>query len=136
MAEIFNNFDRANEGKFMQLLEEHSKDAADRIKKLMFTFDDMLRIDSAGLQTILKAVDKSKLAVALKGASQEVRTKFMEGMSQRAAKILQEEIEALGPVRLKDVDESQSEIIVIAKDLINKGDVEIIDPSESDQLVY
>lgn len=136
MAEIFNNFDRNNESKFMQLLEDYSKEAADRIKKLMFTFNDMLRIDNNGIQSILKVVDKSRLAVALKGSSQEVRTKFLDSMSQRAAKILLEEIEAMGPVRLKEVDEAQSEVILIAKDLINRGEVELLDPDEADQVVY
>lgn len=136
MAEIFNNFDRANESKFMGLLEAHSKDAAEGIKRLMFTFNDLMRVDNGSMQAILKSIDKAKLPIALKGASPEIRDKFTNSMSQRAAKILLEEIEAMGPVRIKDVDEAQSEIITVTKDLISKGEVELLDPNESDQVVY
>jgi len=136
MAEIFNNFDRSTETKFMELLEEHSGEAAERIKSLMFTFDDMLKIDTIGIQAILKAIDKSRLALAMKGTTEDVRNKFIENMSQRAAKILLEEIEGMGPVRLKDVDEAQGEIIVVAKELINKGEIELSDGGDADQLVY
>lgn len=136
MAEIFNNFDRTTESKFMELLEQHSTEAAERIKSLMFTFDDMLKIDTVGIQAILKSIDKSRLALALKGTTDEVRKKFVDNMSQRAAKILLEEIEGMGPVRIKDVDEAQAEIIIVAKDLINKGEIELSDGGDSDQLVY
>ncbi|MFI4983772.1 MAG: flagellar motor switch protein FliG [Rickettsiales bacterium] len=136
MAEIFNNFDRTNESKFMELLEQHSIESAERIKSLMFTFDDMMKIDTVGIQAILKSIDKSRLALALKGTNEEVRKKFVGNMSQRAAKILLEEVEGMGPVRVKDVDEAQAEIITVAKDLINKGEIELSDGGDSDQLVY
>lgn len=136
MAEIFNNFDRVTENKYMSLLEQYDTNVADRIKKLMFVFNDIGRIGNSGIQLILKAVDKAKLPLAMKGASEDIRKKFIDNMSQRAAKILQEEIDGLGPVRIKDVDEAQASIITIAKDLINRGEIEINDSSESEQLIY
>jgi flagellar motor switch protein FliG len=136
MAEIFNNFDRITETKYMTLLEEHSAESADKIKKLMFTFNDIARIDNSGIQQILKVVDKAKLPIAMKGASEDLRKKFMDNMSQRAVKILQEEIEGLGPVRLKDVYEAQGALITIARDLIGRGEIELSDGNDSDQLIY
>lgn len=136
MAEIFNNFDRATEAKYMEMLEDYDREAAEQIKKLMFTFEDVGKIDNAGIQAILKVADKSKLAIALKGASEDVRKKFIENMSQRAAKILQEEIDGMGPVKMKDVEEAQNQIINIAKDLIAKGEIVVSQGGEADQMVY
>ncbi|MGE4219108.1 MAG: flagellar motor switch protein FliG, partial [Alphaproteobacteria bacterium] len=117
MAEIFNSLDRSTENRFMTMLEERNRDSAERIKQLMFTFDDLAKIDPAGIQTLLRNVDKDKLAVALKGASESVRDMFFSQMSERAAKILREDMAASGPVRLRDVDEAQMEMVNIAKDL-------------------
>jgi flagellar motor switch protein FliG len=136
MAEIFNNFDRTTESKFMTMLEEFNVDVAEQIKKLMFTFNDLLRVDPTGIQAILKVVDKAKLPIALKGTTEEIKKKFVDNMSQRAAKILQEEMDALGPVRLKDVDEAQSAIIQIAKDLMNRGEIELSEGGDDDQMIY
>lgn len=136
MAEIFNIFDRATETKFMDMLDAYDPDGAEKIKNLMFTFDDIEKIDSNGIQAIMKVADKSKLALALKGSTEEIRKKFIDNMSQRAAKILQEEIESMGPVRIKDVDEAQSSLILIAKDLISKGEIELSDSGDADQLIY
>lgn len=136
MAEIFNNFDRTTESHFMEKLEKENAEAADNIKKLMFTFDDMMKVDENGIQTILKSIDKSKLALALKGCSEDVRKKFIDNMSQRAAKILNEEIEGMGPVKLKDVDEAQAEIIIITKELVAKGEIELSEGGDSDQIIY
>lgn len=136
MAEIFNSFDRTTESKFMEMLEKYDTESAEMIKKLMFTFDDIAKVDNSGIQAILKVADKSRLALALKGTTEEIRSKFIANMSQRAAKILQEEIEGMGPVRMRDVEDAQSEIIVITKDLMAKGEIEISEGSDNDQLVY
>ena len=136
MAEIFNNFDRNTEAQFMEMLETHDNDSAEKIKKLMFTFNDIQNIDGAGIQTILKVADKNKLTLALKGSSEEIRKLFLDNMSQRAAKIMLEEIESMGPVKLKDVDEAQNEIITVVKDLIAKEEIELSSGDEEDQLVY
>lgn len=135
MADIFNNFDRATEARFMTTLEERDKEAADRIRALMFTFEDLKKIDGAGIQTILRGIDKDKLAVALKGASEEIKALFFGNMSERAAKILKEDMESRGPVRIKDVDEAQMIIVTAAKDLAAKGEITIAEPGGADQMV-
>jgi len=136
MAEIFNNFDRNTEGRFIAALEERNRDSAEKIKALMFTFEDLMKLDPAGVQTLLRGVDKDRLGICLKGASDAVRDLFFSNMSERAAKILREDMEAMGPVRLKDVDEAQMEIVNIAKDLADKGEIMLADSGGDDELVY
>lgn len=136
MAEIFNNFDRNTESKFMGLLEARNLEAAERIRALMFTFEDLQKIDSAGIQVLLRGVDKDKLTIAMKGASDTIKELFFKSMSERAVKILKEDMEGLGPVRLKDVDEAQMTIVSTAKDLAAKGEIVIAGDSGDDQLVY
>lgn len=136
IAEIFNNFDRNAEGKFMEMLESKDSESAERIRELMFTFDDLIKIDNAGIQAIIRKVDKDKLAIALKGANEKLRTAFFSNMSERASKILQEDMESKGPVRIRDVDEAQSSIVIVAKDLADSGEIVISDGSEDDQLIY
>lgn len=136
IADIFNNFDRNSEQKFMGLLESREPESAEKVKELMFTFDDLAGVDAKGIQALLRGLDKDKLAVALKGASEEIRELFFKNMSERAAKILKEDMESKGPVRMRDVDEAQMYIVNIAKDLADKGEITIIDNDEEDQLVY
>ena len=135
MAEIFNSFDRQTESRFMSSLEEQNKEAAENIKKLMFTFDDLAKLDNGAIQTLMRQVDKEKLAKALKGANESVRRIFLTNMSQRAGKMLTEDMEALGPVRLKDVDDAQSSLVNMAKDLAAKGEI-IISKTRDEELVY
>ena len=136
MAEIFNNLDRNAESKFMDSLEEKNRDAAERIKALMFTFEDLNKLDPSGIQTLLRGVDKDKLALALKGASESLRDLFFTNMSERAGKILKEDMEAMGPVRLRDVDEAQMNLVQVAKDLAASGEIVISDSKGEDELVY
>lgn len=136
LAEIFNNFDRNAEAKFMGKLEERSPESAERVRALMFTFEDLSKIPQAGIQTLLRGIDKDKLAIALKGASDTIKDLFLGNMSERAAKILREDMESMGPVRIKDVDEAQMYIVATAKDLANKGEITIAGDSEEDQLIY
>jgi flagellar motor switch protein FliG len=136
MAEIFNNFDRATETKFMSVLEQKSAESAEKIRALMFTFEDLKKIDPAGIQTMLRAVPKEKLGLAMKGASDAIKELFFQNMSERGAKLLREDMESMGPVRLKDVDEAQMAIVQVAKDLAAKGDIVIGGDSADDQLVY
>ena len=136
MAEIFNNLDRQNEDRFLSALESRNRDAAERIKALMFTFEDLKKLDPTAVQTVLRAIDKDKLAIALKGASEELRDLFFSNMSERAAKLLREDIEAMGPVRLKDVDECQMYLVTTAKDLAAKGEIVIADSKGDDELIY
>jgi len=136
MAEIFNNLDRQTENKFLAALEERNRDSAERIKALMFTFEDLARIDPQGVQTLMRAVDKSKLVVALKGASETLREMFFSNMSERAGKIMREEMSAMGPVRLKDVDEAQMYMVQLAKDLAARNEIVISEGKGEDELVY
>jgi len=136
MAEIFNNFDRNTEALFMGKLEDSSAETAENIRALMFTFEDLGKIDTAGIQAILRGCDKDKLGLALKGSSETIKSLFLDNMSERASKILLEDMEAMGPVRLKDVDEAQMYIVNIAKDLAAKGEITIADANGDDQLVY
>src|SRR5215203_1147898 len=132
MAEIFNNFDRQTETRFMTALEDDNREAAERIKTLMFTFDDLTRLDSGSAQTLMRHIDKDKLAISLKGASEAVRQFFMSNMSARAAKMLVDDMNAMGPVRLRDVDEAQGQLVNLAKDLAAKGEI-MISKSRSDE---
>lgn len=136
MADIFNNFDRATESKFMSILEEKNTDSAERIRALMFTFEDLKKIDATGIQALMRVVPKDKLALAMKGASEPIKELFFGGMSERASKILKEDMQAMGPVRLKDVDEAQMAIVTFAKDLAAKGDIVIGGEGGGDQLIY
>jgi len=136
MAEIFNSFDRSTESRFLTTLEKRNKDAAERIRTLMFTFEDLIKLDPSGVQTLLRRVDKSKLAIALKGASETLRNLFFSNMSERACKILREDMQALGPVRLREVDEAQQMMVVTCKDLADKGEITIADQKGEDELVY
>lgn len=136
MAEIFNSFDRQTETRFLTKLEEASKESADRIRQLMFTFDDLGKLDSAGIQSVLRDAPREKLAVALKGASQTMREFIMGNMSSRAAKMLADDVEAMGPVRLRDVDEAQMIIVNVAKDLASNGQITITKNKGEEELVY
>jgi flagellar motor switch protein FliG len=136
MAEIFNNFDRQTESRFITALEERNRDSAERIKALMFTFEDLAKLDPGSIQTLLRNVEKDKLGLALKGATDGLRDVFFSNMSERAGKILRDDMEAMGPVRLKDVDEAQRRMVNVAKDLANKGEIMIAGGSGEDELVY
>ncbi|HEY8255249.1 MAG TPA: flagellar motor switch protein FliG [Rhizomicrobium sp.] len=136
MAEIFNNFDRQTESRFVTALEERNRDSAERIKALMFTFEDLAKLDPGSIQTLLRNVEKDKLGLALKGATDGLRDVFFTNMSERAGKILRDDMEAMGPVRLKDVDEAQMRMVNVAKDLANKGEIMIAGGSGEDELVY
>jgi flagellar motor switch protein FliG len=135
MAEIFNNLDRVAETRFIAALEERSRESAERIKGLMFTFDDLQRLSAAAVQVLLRAIEKDKLPLALKGASEKVRDLFFANLSERAGKMLREEIEQLGPVKLRDVDEAQASIVLLAKDMAAQGQIEIGE-GKDEELVY
>src|ERR1700726_3977851 len=136
MAEIFNNFDRQTETRFITSLEDDNRESAERIKALMFTFDDLVRLDTGSAQTLMRHIDKDKLAVALKGAGEPVREFFMSNMSTRAAKMLGDDMQALGPVRLREVDEAQALLVNLAKDLAAKGEIIISKGRSDEELIY
>ncbi|MBN8890855.1 MAG: flagellar motor switch protein FliG [Rhodospirillales bacterium 70-18] len=135
MAEIFNNLDRQAEARFIAALEERNREAAERIKALMFTFDDLQRLTPMAVQALLRVVEKDKLPLALKGASEKLRDLFFSNLSERAGKMLREEIESLGPVKLREVDEAQAGIVSLAKEMAAQGQIEIGE-SKDEELVY
>ncbi|KAF0138209.1 MAG: flagellar motor switch protein FliG [Rhodospirillaceae bacterium] len=136
MADIFNSLDRNTESRFMSVLEERNRESAEWIKALMFTFEDLVRIDSASVQTLLRHGEKDKLALALKGASDTIKDLFFKNMLERAGKMLREDMEALGPVRLRKVDKAQSSIVALAKELANSNQIVISEGREEDEFVY
>ena len=135
MASIFNNLDSNTEERFMTALEERDKESAERIKNLMFTFNDLSKIDPAGIQLLLGRVDKDKLGLALKGALEDVQELFFNNMSKRAGKMMKEDMEALGAVRLKDVEEAQTAIVLVAKGLSDSGEIVISGGGEEDAMI-
>src|SRR5258706_5521554 len=136
MAEIFNSFDRQTEARFIAALEERNREAAERIRALMFVFEDLSKLDPGGVQTLLRAVEKDQLALALKGASDALREMFFSNMSERAAKIMREDMETMGPVRLRDVDAAQMSMVQVAKDLAAKGEIMLAGAGGDDELIY
>ena len=136
MADIFNNLERVVETRFMEALEEQAPEAAEKIRSLMFTFEDLDKLDAGSVQTLIRAVDKDKLPTALKGATDTVKDLFFSNMSERAAKIMKEDMAAMGPVRLKDVEESQQYIVNVAKDLESRGEIVISTGTEEDEMIY
>lgn len=136
IADIFNSLDRNTETRFMEALEERNRESAERVKSLMFTFEDLTRIDSQGIQLLLRNIDKDKLAVALKGASDTLKDLFFNNMSTRAGKIVKEDMDAMGPVRMREVEEAQQYIVAAAKDLAASGEIVVAEGNDSDELVY
>lgn len=132
MAEIFNYMDRQTETRFITSLEERSQDVADKIKSLMFTFEDMVKLDTSAIQAVIRVADKTKLALALKGTTEGIKDMFLKGMSERAAKILREDMQAMGMVRVRDVEEAQSYLVLTAKDLSNQGEIILRSGDSSD----
>jgi flagellar motor switch protein FliG len=136
IAEIFNSLDRSTETKFLTALEERNRDSAERVKSLMFTFDDLAKLDNNAMQTVLRNAEKEKIPTALKGASETMKDLFFGAMSERAGKLLKEEMSSMGPVRLKDVEEAQGYIVSVAKDLAARGEIIISEGNAEDELVY
>lgn len=136
MADIFNSFDRQTEARFIGALEERNRESAERIRALMFVFEDLSKLDPGGVQTLLRAVDKDSLGLAMKGASEGLREMFFSNMSERASKIMREDMESMGPVRLKDVDAAQMAMVQVAKDLAAKGEIMLAGQGSDDELIY
>ncbi len=136
IAEIFNNLDRASEQRFLTALEERNRDSAEKVRSLMFTFEDLGKLDPGGVQTLLRNIEKDKLPIALKGASESLRDLFLSNMSERASKMLREDMAAMGPVRVRDVEEAQLAMVTVAKELAGKGEIMLTDKKGEDELIY
>ncbi len=125
VVEILNRVDRGTEKTILEALEIQDPELAEDIKKLMFVFEDLVTLDDRSVQRILRDVDNHDLALALKGASHEVANKIYSNLSKRAADMLREDIQFLGPVRLRDVEESQQRIVNVIRRLEDSGEIVI-----------
>lgn len=134
-ADILNFVDRNNEERIITEIEEMYPDLAEQIRNLMFTFEDIKTIDDKGIQTVLKEVPRDVLVLALKTASPEMSDLFFRNVSKRAAEMISEDLEVLGPVKLKDVERAQQEIIDIVRRLEAEGKIAIASGGEEDQYV-
>jgi len=122
-AEILNRIERGTEKSIMADLEERDPELADEISRLMFTFDDLVYVDDTGIQKALREIDSKDLALALKATSEDVRDKILHNMSERAREMINEEIEFMGPVRLRNVEEAQQRIVGVIRQLEEAGEL-------------
>lgn len=135
IADMLNLMDKNSEKNIMARVEEKDPELAEEIRKLMFVFEDLVFVDDRGIQELLKIVDNQKLVVALKTAPDEVRTKLFKNMSNRAAVLLKEDLEAMGPTKISDVEKAQVEIVQQVKDLETKGKALISRGGDGDAFV-
>jgi flagellar motor switch protein FliG len=123
VASILNQMDRKLESELLGKIEEADAGLAERIRQLMFTFEDLMKIDDRGMQTLLKEITSEDVALSLKGASDGIRDKIFKNMSERASAMLKEDLDAMGPVRVSDVERSQIKIAMVAKRLESEGKI-------------
>ncbi len=135
VAEILNNADRALEASILEGVEEQREELADEIRKLMFIFEDLINVDDRGMMAILKEVNTDDLKIALKTATEELKEKIFKNMSQRAVEMLKEDMEIMGPTRLKDVEMAQQSILKIAKRLEQEGKIQLSAGGGDDEFV-
>lgn len=135
IADMLNLMDKNSEKNIMSRVEEKDPELAEEIRKLMFVFEDLVHVDDKGIQNLLKEVDQQKLVIALKTAPEDIKAKIFKNMSNRAATLIQEDLDALGPTKLSDVEKAQTEIVQKAKELEQQGKAFIARGGEGDQLV-
>jgi flagellar motor switch protein FliG len=121
VANILNQMDRKLESELLGKIEEEDASLAERIRQLMFTFEDLMKIDDRGMQTLLKEITSEDVSLALKNASDHIKEKIFKNMSERAAAMLKEDLEAMGPARVSDVERAQIKIAMVAKKLESEG---------------
>jgi flagellar motor switch protein FliG len=135
IAEILNLVDRTTEKGILESLEESDAELVEKIRRLMFVFDDILLVDNKGIQQVLKEVDQEELALALKGASEDVKAKIFGNMSERAASLIKEDMEYMGPVRLSDVEAAQQRIVDVVRRLEEAGELIIQGRGGEEQVI-
>ncbi|WP_321491013.1 FliG C-terminal domain-containing protein [uncultured Hyphomonas sp.] len=135
VARIFDRLDSRSEKTFLAALDHAEPGAGEKVRALMFTFDDLTGLDAAGLQTLLSAADRAVLVVALKGARPDTAAVFFANMTQRAGDLLREEIAALGPVRRSEIEGARQELVALARTLMQRGDIRADGQVEDDELV-
>ena len=136
MAEMFNALDRATEEEMLGALDETAPDAAARIRALMFTFEDLANLASKSIQVLVKNADKREMALALKGATEEMKQLFFSAMTERAAKLLRDDMVAMGPVRARECEEAQGALVRLAKALADKKQIMLVDPKSEESMIY
>ena len=135
VAHIFNSFEPKTEGRFLAALDSVNRNASQKLRALMFLFEDLGKIDQNSAQVLMRAVERDVLMKALKGATTGMREFFLALMSQRAQKSFMDDMETMGPIRLRDVDEAQRAIINLAKDLAAKGEILLGSNSSDDEMI-
>ena len=136
MAELFNALDRSTEEAMLTALDERAPETAERIRALMFTFEDLGNLTPGAIQTIVSNCDKRELALALKGAPEELKYLFLSAMTERAAKLMRADMDAMGPVRARDCEEAQTALVRLAKNLGDRGEIMLVDPKSDDAMIY
>ncbi|HWR51711.1 MAG TPA: flagellar motor switch protein FliG [Bryobacteraceae bacterium] len=135
VAEVFNRLDSVTGKEMLDKIEQQEPNLAETIRHLMFVFEDLLLVDATGMKEVVARVDRKLLTVALKGTSEELKKHFMECMSQRGAELLREDMEALGPIKIKEVESSQQQIIAVVRQLESEG-VLTLHGGSGDQYVF
>jgi flagellar motor switch protein FliG len=134
IVEVLNRVDRTTEKSIIETLEVDNPELAEEIKRLMFVFEDIVQLDDRSLQMVLREVDTKDLSLALKATPQEVADKVYRNMSKRAADMLREEIEFMGPVKIRDVEEAQQKVVNVIRVLEDKGDI-VISRGQGDEMI-
>lgn len=135
MADMFNALDRSTEEAMLNALDERAPDSAERIRALMFTFADLGGLLPAAIAVIVRNADKREMALALKGAPEEMKQLFFSTMTERASKLLREDMAGMGPVRARDCEEAQSALVRLAKTLADSGEIMLVDPKSDDSMI-
>ena len=135
VAEMLNRVDPATQKELLGQLDENSPALAEQIRALMFTFEDLVSVDDRGLQRLIQEVEQKDLVLALKAAGEEIAAKIFKSMSERTSTIVKQEIEYLGAVRLKDVEEAQRKVVAIARKLEEAGEIVVVGRGGGDEVV-
>ncbi|SEI78253.1 flagellar motor switch protein FliG [Sphingomonas sp. OV641] len=135
MADIFNAMDRSTEEAMLNALDERAPDSAERIRSLMFTFEDLGNLIPSSVSVIVRQADKRQVALALKGAPEEMKQLFFGSMTERSAKLMREDMAGMGPVRARDCEEAQSALVRLAKSLADRGEIMLVDPKSDDSMI-
>ena len=135
IVEILNRVDRSTEKTIIESLEEEDPELAEEIKKRMFVFEDIVLLDDRAIQKVLREVDQQELGKALKAVDNEVQDKIFKNMSKRAANTLKEDMEFMGPIRLKDVEEAQQKIVSVIRKLEEQGEIVVARSGEDEMVV-
>ncbi|MCB2186454.1 MAG: flagellar motor switch protein FliG [Deltaproteobacteria bacterium] len=135
VAELMNNVDKATEEHIFSRLEEEDPEMAEKIRQLMFVFEDLINVDDRGIRTLLKEVRNEDLTLSLKTASEDLKNKILSNVSERAAAMISEDLEVMGPVRLSEVEQAQQKIIQVARRLEKEGKIVIGGRGQEDTLV-